>query len=205
MLSFKKKSDHEGQIDRFFSHPLRFASDRLRPQPRLPDLNPYSLERITAHLFAVHATHTLPKGGTLKAGVGDKSSLGPDLPLTSTPISAAPSILPSARWCAPFNRKRDSLAWPSDWEGTRFAVIAPLSELLSQLIDLNCYDTFVLGDFELTENAILVAPIGSHPEEGTYSIYTYDPAQDSLRSAVEKGYCPSRGLAGETPGRLSRG
>lgn len=75
--------------------------------------------------------------------------------------------------------------WKS-WEECKFAVVVRLKDLMPQLINLNCYDTFILGDFKLTPTSILITPKGEvQLNQSEYILYEYDPSATSLREAVD--------------------
>lgn len=146
-------------------------------------------------VFAVHATDFFPEDGVLKAGgarVTDSGRVRGNEP---------PSFRPTIHWSLGELVRSHS----ASWEKMPFAVVVPLGGLKKQLVNLNTYDSFVLGDFKLPEGAILIAPKdfkgkvppGVHVE--TYAQGT------SLREAVDRvivgqGGWPIRMAEGRDPG-----
>ena len=71
------------------------------------------------------------------------------------------------------------------WEDKKFAIVTPLYRLYPQLVNLNCYDTFILGNLQLDQQTILVAPEGTKAEGLCFPIFEYG-ADSSLREAVDQ-------------------
>src|SRR5262249_37800927 len=75
-------------------------------------------------------------------------------------------------------------------ENKKFAVITPLKDLVPQLLSLNVYDTYILGDLKLTKDSIVLVPKAetkqyqiSHPN---LNIVSYDSNRGALRQTVKK-------------------
>ncbi len=63
-------------------------------------------------------------------------------------------------------------------------MLVPLNRLYPQLINLNCYDTFILGDFHLDEDTVLVVPEGTKVRNIGCTVFEYG-AGIPLREAVD--------------------
>lgn len=129
-------------------------------------------ESIGENLFAVHATDVLPEEGILYAGYGKPGTLPEDIPNVRCTVhfSLGELVRPLGDWMT--------------WENKKYAIVVPLKNLYPQLVNLNCYDTFILGDLELTKEMYLVAPEGT-PSIGECSIFEYN-SDTSLREAVDQ-------------------
>ncbi len=142
----------------------------------------YSSEVLEQKLIAVHATDYPPLGGLLKAGHGGVESFNNKIE------PQVLDLLNQSRATIHFSLGelvRPVGDWMS-WEENKFAVVVPLKDLMPQLININCYDTFILGDFKLTSTTILVAPEGEiqSNQEG-FILYEYNPSVSSLRESVD--------------------
>ncbi len=73
------------------------------------------------------------------------------------------------------------------WENRTVAIVKPLGEL-NGLININPYDTLVLGNILLTPNTTLIVPKGTQVRsvEGGYKVFEYDPQEMNLRTAVDR-------------------
>ncbi len=146
-------------------------------------------ETIAQKLYAVHVTRRLPQDGILHAGIGGKESLVGPIP---------EELFPDFRCTVHFSL--GEMVRPVEgvisWEDCPFAVVTPLSEILPQTINLNCYDTFILGDYLLGEKAILVMPL-SYPIPGRIpcELHLYDPLSCTLREAVDEAIAMRGGWA----------
>lgn len=129
-------------------------------------------ESVGENLFAVHATDTLPEEGILYAGYGKPETLPTDIPNVRCTLhfSLGELVRPLGDWMT--------------WENKKYAVVVPLKNLYPQLVNLNCYDTFILGDLELTQEMYLVAPAGTSSIGGC-SLFEYD-SETTLREAIDK-------------------
>lgn len=99
------------------------------------------LEELCEKLFAVHATNKLPAEGILYAGFGGARFTH----------EVGNHLYPNVRWTVHF--ALGELVRPvgddwMNWENSPYAVVTPLKSLMPQLININCYDTFVLGNFK---------------------------------------------------------
>jgi|GEM_PF-2925818 len=139
----------------------------------------HSKEVLQEKLFAVHATEILPADGILRSGFGDlRHKLKDDqehlhdlIQKTRQTIhfSLGELVRPVGNW--------------ENWEGAKYAIIVPVKDLMGQLINLNCADCFVLGDFELEKRTILVAPKGTKVNGNLYELFEYEGR--SLREMVD--------------------
>jgi hypothetical protein len=135
---------------------------------------------LSKKLFAVHVTRMFPQDGILKASLAGKESILGGMPV---------ELFPDFRCTVHFSL--GEMVRPVDgvisWEDYPFAVVSPLSELLPQLINLNCYDTFILGDYYLNQATTLVVPISY---QGMHTlpcdVYYYNPLTTTLRQAVDE-------------------
>ena len=133
-------------------------------------------------LFAVHATERLPAEGVLYAGFGGQrfeqklgEALYPDSRMT-VHFALGELVRPVG----------DN--WVS-WEDSPYAVVTSLESLFPQIINLNCYDTFILGNFTMGEGSTLILPEGELsklPKDHHYAVWTYDPSMGKIRDVVDK-------------------
>ena len=152
-------------------HP--FLEPAVSSQPSTPTNSP-SLASLREKLFAVHATDTLPARGVFKAGAQhiDREKRGKE------PASFRPTIHFSlGEMVRPHGR--------SSWEEKPYAVVLPLKELESQLVNVAPHDTFIVGDFKIPPGATFLVPEGTKlegfPEQVRVKTYT-----GSLREAVDR-------------------
>ena len=139
--------------------------------PKAPSL---SLEEIRK-TYAVHATDFAPAGGIIKAEASDASY---DKRWNGKPPSFHPLI-----HFALGELVRGHIA---SWDTKKYAVIVPLGALEKQLVNVNPYDTFILGDLKLPPGSILLAPQGEKLPDMPVGvrIVEYGP-QTTLRQAVD--------------------
>lgn len=162
-------------VDGLFSQ--SFAYDLAK------NVDQFTTDVLEKKLIAVHATDYPPLGGLLKAGQGGvenfEDKIEPQIlellnqSRATIHFSLGELVRPVGDW--------------KSWEECKFAVVVPLKDLMPQLININCYDTFILGDFKLSSTSILVAPEGEiqcNPEG--YIIYEYNPSVSSLRESVDR-------------------
>lgn len=134
--------------------------------------------------YAVHATTIFPADGIIHAGFKNipfkeplARSLYPDI--RDTIHFAIGEVV------RPINVGEVIYAWDND----PYAILIPLEELLPQLINLNCYDTFTLGTVNVDrEKNVLVIPedaISKVPLQHKYEIWTYDSRVTKIREAVD--------------------
>ncbi len=126
---------------------------------------------IKDELFAVHATNDLPDDGELRAGYGKNTEEKWQEIRTTVHFSLGELVRPIGNWMS--------------WEEKKYAIVAPLKTLLPQLININCYDSFILGDLTLTEEMFLVAPEGEEIV-GPCRVWYYDRRSCSLRDAIDQ-------------------
>lgn len=143
---------------------------------------------IEEKLFAVHATNFLIKDGVIKAFNSDTINLPEKFP----ELKELPDPIPDFRSTVHFSLGALSPAVNSgeyDWEDCKYAVIAPISELMPQVVNLNMYDTFVLGNFEFTEKTTLLLPLECMDDEAfkntTYELAFYDSSSTTIREAID--------------------
>jgi hypothetical protein len=113
--------------------------------------NPPPIEVLESKVFAVHATPILPEGGVLKAGARDITY---DKKWDDEPPTFRPTVHFALGELA---REHDGFSWDEE----PFAVVSPLKALEPQLVNVFPHDTFVLGDYRLTEDDILLVPRGT--------------------------------------------
>ena len=132
----------------------------------------FSDELLTEHLFAVHATHVLPDDGILHAGYGKPEEYAEGIPdiRCTVHFSIGELVRPVGK------------DWMS-WENKPYAVVTPLRCLYPQLVNLNCYDSFILGDLDLTEEMFIVAPKNTCVNSRC-TLFEYE-APCTLREAVD--------------------
>lgn len=130
-------------------------------------------------IFAVHATRFVPVGGIVRAGAAEVLSSG-EKSIDSEP----PSFRPTLHFAlGELVRDHDGVSW----EQCPYAVVLPLGSLKSQLLNLNTYDTFILGDLRLSKEAILIMPKSqSHQAPPGVGVEFYDEKVETLRIAVDR-------------------
>lgn len=137
----------------------------------LPTLH-FSKEELENRLIAVHATRHLPEGHKIKAALFDATNIVPDI--RSTLHFALGELV----------RPVDGVM---SWEDCPYAILCPLKTLTPQLININCYDTFILGDLEFNETFTVILPEGTaHNIPHFVKILFYDSVKESLREATDR-------------------
>ncbi|MBI2119262.1 MAG: methyltransferase domain-containing protein [Elusimicrobia bacterium] len=138
------------------------------------DVKPKTAEEIKSKLFAVHATSIFPKGGILRAEA--KESRG----LADWESDDQPFFRPTLHFALGGLVRAAHELQP-------YAVVCPLKDLETQLINISANDTFILGDFHLTADSYLLAPEGTDISflDSNVKVRNYDPAE-GLRRAVEQ-------------------
>ncbi|NGX32731.1 MAG: hypothetical protein K1060chlam4_00781 [Candidatus Anoxychlamydiales bacterium] len=131
----------------------------------------YSAKEISQRLFAVHATDVFPSTGFVISGFGDDDELPENLPNCRSSIHFAIGEL-----VRPLGEM--------SWEDRKYAIVTPLDQLYPQLVNLNCYDTFIIGDFELNKGTVVLVPAGTKYEGMVCEIIEYGVGS-SLREAVD--------------------
>lgn len=73
-----------------------------------------------------------------------------------------------------------------NWEDRVIAIVKPLRSL-EGVININPYDTLILGNILLTSDTTLVVPKGSKvsKDKYEYKVFEYDPKKMNLRTAVD--------------------
>lgn len=139
--------------------------------------NPPPLEVLESKIFAVHATPILPKDGVLKAGAIDISY---DKKWQDEPPSFRPTIHFAL---GELVREHQNISW----DKKPFAVVIPIKALESQLINVFPHDTFVLGDYKLTPEAILLVPRGTNVSTLSQDVQVVEYGSGTnLRQAVDQ-------------------
>lgn len=143
---------------------------------------PVAGDHIQEKLIAVHATDQLPEEGVLRAGLGDPITMDEKWRETLEPLYR--SVRPTLHFS--LGELVRPIPGKESWEEKKFAILTPLKDLLPQAVNLNCYDTFILGDFHLTDRSLLLVPLGTEVKSSCYQICIYDPETSSLRAAVAR-------------------
>lgn len=142
-----------------------------------------SAKTLGQRLFAVHATQYLPVDNAIQARLAGMELVQPEFDFRCTVHFALGELV----------RPVEGVM---SWEEFPFAVVTPLVELLPQLINLNCYDSFILADYRIGSAATFVLPIGYTENIPTAcSLYYYDPLHCSLRQAVDEVIAAKGGWA----------
>lgn len=137
----------------------------------------FSADILLDKIYAVHASSSLPDYNYLRAGLALDGYSGLEK-----------ALMPKARKTLHF--ALGELVRPIDgfmsWEDCPYAIITPLRVLQPQLININCYDTFILGDLKLTDQSYLVLPDNvAKTTASRATIITYDPNNQTLRETVD--------------------
>lgn len=132
-------------------------------------------QEIEEKLFAVHATNYFPLNGVIR--VVDPKVRGGSHFRPTTHFALGELVQPHT----------DS---KTTWDGKKYAVITPLKDLLPQLLNINCYDTYILGDFNLTKCSIVLVPeVEATQLQSTHQqliIRRYNSSKVKLRQAIKK-------------------
>jgi len=144
--------------------------------------NPPPLELLESKIFAVHSTAIFPDKGILRAkgrNITDKKSWGKE----EEPASFRPTLHFSLGEVVPEITKKD---YRYQWEDNPYAIISPLKNLEGQLINVFPQDTFVLGDLEMNEGMVLLAPKGTDTSSLPKNIEVREYEKNTnLREAVD--------------------
>ncbi len=137
----------------------------------------FSADTLLDKIYAVHATRSLPDSEYLRAGFNMDGC---------SPLEQA--LSPKARKTVHF--ALGELVQPVEgfmnWEDCPYAVVTPLRNLAPQLLNVNCYDTFILGDFKLNSQIYLIVPNDvAESLESHATIIGYDSDFQTLREAVD--------------------
>ncbi|MGE3757780.1 MAG: hypothetical protein AB7H97_08490, partial [Pseudobdellovibrionaceae bacterium] len=134
-------------------------------------------EEIRSRLFAVHATVIFPKDGVLIAGARDLRTNKTHV--ASEPPSFRPTVHFSLGELVRSHRG-------GDWDQSPYAVVLPLRSIENQLVNIHPYDSFVLGNFKIPPEAILVIPESEvHRVPPGLRYVTYESGTP-LRRAIDK-------------------
>lgn len=177
--NFYKSSLLLGKVNKIYSKDKLPASNLYQDKKFEPGKQ-YTAETLATKIFAVHVTQFLPEEGVLRAA--------------GNPI---PRFLPTIHFSLGEVVRPHQLG---NWESMPYAIITPLKSLEPQLLNLMAYDTFILGDFKLPPEAVLLLPKESvHLAPEGLKVVTYDRNTTTLRQAVDlliknKGGWPLRGL-----------
>jgi hypothetical protein len=138
--------------------------------------NPPPLEELESKVYAVHTTPILPKNGILKAGA---RNIWDEKKWDKEP----PSFRPTLHFSLGEVVRPHSVSWDEN----PYAVVTPLKSLTNQLVNVAPQDTFILGDYKLTNNDTLLVPKGTNVSTlaQEVNIVEYDPEQ-GLRKSVDK-------------------
>ena len=141
----------------------------------------YDAETLERKLFAVHATNIFPEDGIMRVGMVRRSDVQPSADYDP------PSFRPTSHWSL---GELVRMHGPNSWEDNRFAIIVPLGQLGDQLVNVNAYDTFTIGDFKIPEGGIVVVPQSDSkkiPDHLTVIRYSEDlKLRDAVAQAIEK-------------------
>ena len=131
-----------------------------------------SLQELRTRMFAVHATDIFPQEGKLRAGA-----------VSSSGRTDTPSFRPTLHFALGELVREHGF---SSWDSRKFAVVAPLGHLESQLTNVMTHDTFVLGDLKLKSGSVVLAPEGEEvgPLPQGVEVRRYQP-EVGLRQSVE--------------------
>jgi hypothetical protein len=133
-------------------------------------------EELERKLFAVHASDYFPKNGIIK--VVDPKIRGKGSYFRPTTHFSLGELV------------RPHTDDKCNWEQKKFAVITPLKDLIAQLLSLNFYDTYLLGDFKLTKDSLILVPEQEAKQyKQTYpnlQVISYDLNKENLRQATKK-------------------
>jgi hypothetical protein len=139
--------------------------------------NPPPLDVLESKVFAVHATPILPKDGVMVAGARNISGRAN---WDDEPPSFRPTIHFSLGEVVREHRG-------GNWDEKPYAVVAPLKSLKEQLVNIYPNDTYILGNYRLTDESVLLVPRGTDtadlPED--VQVIEYNP-QVGLRMAVDQ-------------------
>lgn len=141
-----------------------------------PELPP-PLEILESKIFAVHATPIFPEDGVLKAGMRDISASD------KWQGDEPPGFRPTIHFAlGELVQEHSRYAW----EKNPYAIISPLKNLESQLVNVFPHDTFILGDLKLQEGMILLVPKGTDVSKLPQGVEVreYSPKTE-LRQAID--------------------
>uniref|UniRef100_A0A6C0HMV6 Uncharacterized protein n=1 Tax=viral metagenome TaxID=1070528 RepID=A0A6C0HMV6_9ZZZZ len=89
----------------------------------------------------------------------------------------------------PHGHSRDQIEYDNTWENKKYAIIVPLGHLVNQLLNLNCYDTFILGNYNILPDSIIIIPDDEkrihHDIPDTMKVETYTPGTP-IRQTIDE-------------------
>ena len=138
-------------------------------------------------LFAVHTTDCLPIEGKQIAG----ASLSPEHAEKFNFLEKFPLIRHTLHWCIGrcvpkvfVSEKEDDIV-ENPSETRKYAIVTNLKNLFPQLINIYIDDTFILGDYEISEKDTIIVPIGTDFKNSCKAkIIYYDPSKTNIGVAV---------------------
>lgn len=101
-----------------------------------------SADVLRARLFAVHATNFFPENGVISAGNNPDPSFRPGIHFSLGEV------------VRPHEHARDTYSW----DNMTYALVMPVGAIEEQLVNIETYDSFSLGDVRLSPEAIYVVP-----------------------------------------------
>lgn len=127
----------------------------------------FTKENLGKKLYAVHITNFLPKDGFLRTVTKNRARFA-----TTLHFSLGGPVI------SHFN---------GNWDNRKYAILVPLKTLEPQLVNIFAQDTFIVGDFKLPKEAILLVPTGEQPPINfPGKIATYDPQTGIIESVKEQ-------------------
>jgi|SaaInlStandDraft_5_1057022.scaffolds.fasta_scaffold09566_1 hypothetical protein len=141
-------------------------------------IDKYSVDTILDYIPAVHGFRFIPPRGTL---IANPVELG-----TKPGDTEFPHFRPTVHWTLGALMPQH---YGNNHENSLGAVIVPLRNLVEsgQLVNINAYDTFLVGDLKIPKNAIIVIQKGSESQlDGVKNVVIFDPKVTSLRETVDK-------------------
>ncbi len=134
-------------------------------------------EELRNRLFAVHATPIFPDDGVLVAGARDVSKS--DSHVATEPPSFRPTIHFSIGELVRRHRS-------GSWDEKPYAIVLPIKSLEKQLVNINPYDSYILGNFKIPPEAIFVVPENEiHRVPSGFKYVTHGHGT-TLRQAVDQ-------------------
>lgn len=147
------------------------------------NLKPLSTE-LEEKVWAVHATKVLPENGILKPSIRKRFGEGAVEGVSPTLHFALGGLVRSHG--------------ADVGENTPYAVITPLKTILDKTINLFVYDTFILHDWKLAPESILIVPKGTDHSSLSTRVVEYDSCTTTLREAIDEQISKAQGLLFDT-------
>ena len=139
------------------------------------------LQDLESKVWAVHVRATAP-GDSLETRIAGQ-------PLQGYVINRRPTIHFSLGEMVQPHSK-------NSWDDNKFAVLTQLGSLKEQMINLNAYDTFILGAYKLSKRDTLLAPISEKSKVASAAnVVFYDDSKSTLRMAVDEFISSQSGWA----------